>query len=51
MKIKFCEKNYYFKEQNTNTRMSYLFQELLLTTLTCCLTSATEGKMCLWQSS
>ena len=28
MKIKFCKENY-FKKQNTNTRMSYLFQELL----------------------
>ena len=40
--IKFWEENYYFKEQNINTRMSYLFQELLLffyqlTKQACCL--------------
>ena len=28
MKIKFWEENYYFKEWNINTRMSYLLQEL-----------------------
>ena len=53
MKINFWEENYYLKEQNINIRMSIIpiprtfILFYWLTTQTCCLTSATEGKMCL----